>query len=103
MHIDAKFGGFFDAVFIDGILLHPALSQNVINHSPDGFSWGYCGSGSLQLALAILLHAGVSTEQAQACYRQFMTEFIAIQRRSDWTLDIDIIKWVQNHERAVSR
>jgi hypothetical protein len=27
------------------------------NHSPDGFEWGYHGSGPAQLALAILLHA----------------------------------------------
>jgi len=32
--------------------LSPRLG--VINHSPDGFSWGYSGSGPAQLALAIL-------------------------------------------------
>lgn len=28
--------------------------QDIRNHSPDGFSWGYGGSGPAQLALAIL-------------------------------------------------
>ena len=27
---------------------------NEINHSPDGFNWGYCGSGPAQLAYALL-------------------------------------------------
>lgn len=31
---------------------------NVIrNHSPDGFDWGYLGSGPAQLALALAVHA----------------------------------------------
>ena len=29
--------------------------QNIINHSPDGFCWGYAGSGPSQLALAIMI------------------------------------------------
>lgn len=28
--------------------------QDLISHSPDGFSWGYAGSGPAQLALALL-------------------------------------------------
>lgn len=35
--------------------LDPKESQGVINHSPNGFNWGYGGSGPAQLALAILL------------------------------------------------
>ena len=37
--------------------LHPRKSLAVYNHSPDGFAWGYGGSGPAQLALAILLRA----------------------------------------------
>ena len=29
--------------------------QNIINHSPDGFCWGYAGSGPSQLALGIMV------------------------------------------------
>lgn len=36
-------------------LLSPQPSQALRNHSPDGFEWGYAGSGPSQLALAILL------------------------------------------------
>ena len=42
-------------VLLDGDYLMPNKSQAVINHSPDGFSWGYNGSGPAQLALAIIL------------------------------------------------
>jgi hypothetical protein len=36
-------------VFLDGKLLNPELSQKYYNHSPDGFNWGYGGSGPSQL------------------------------------------------------
>jgi len=42
-------------VWLDGKLLDPKPSQKIINHSPDGFNWGYCGSGPSQLAMAVLL------------------------------------------------
>lgn len=35
--------------------LSPKESQSLRNHSPDGFEFGYAGSGPAQLALAILL------------------------------------------------
>jgi hypothetical protein len=42
-------------VWLDGKELSPARSQEYFNHSPDGFNWGYGGSGAAQLALAIML------------------------------------------------
>lgn len=42
-------------VYLDGKFLDPKPSQAVRNHSPDGFNWGYGGSGPAQLALAIML------------------------------------------------
>ena len=42
-------------VYLDGKWLSPARSQKYHNHSPDGFNWGYEGSGPAQLALAIML------------------------------------------------
>ncbi len=38
----------------DGSELDPGPSLEICNHSPDGFAWGYSGSGPSQLALAIL-------------------------------------------------
>ena len=42
-------------VTVDGQPLDPQPSQKLRNHSPDGFNWGYGGSGPAQLALGILL------------------------------------------------
>lgn len=42
-------------VYLDGHYLDPGPSQKYHNHSPDGYNWGYCGSGPSQLALAIML------------------------------------------------
>lgn len=42
-------------VFIDGFELRPEAGQAIMNHSPDGFNWGYGGSGPAQLALSIVL------------------------------------------------
>ena len=43
-------------VFIEEDEILPDESRRVVNHSPDGFSWGYGGSGPSQLALALCLH-----------------------------------------------
>ena len=42
-------------VWLGGQWLDPAPSQKQRNHSPDGFNWGYGGSGPAQLALARVL------------------------------------------------
>jgi len=40
---------------VNGKKLNPADSLKIVNHSPDGFGWGYGGSAPCQCALAILL------------------------------------------------
>ena len=46
------------------------------NHSPDGFCWGYAGSGPAQLALALVAdHAGDAI--AQKVYQDFKSIVIA--------------------------
>ena len=42
-------------VKMNGVSFDPARSQQLRNHSPNGFEWGYGGSGPSQLALALLL------------------------------------------------
>lgn len=70
-------GGF--PVFIDGKPLDPGPSQKIYNHSPDGFTWGYNGSGPAQLALAILLHFA-DERFARRYYQDFKSDVIARQR-----------------------
>lgn len=62
-------------VEISGVPLSPKPSQSVFNHSPDGFNWGYQGSGPTQLALAILLQYG-SQQFAVRYYHDFLTDVL---------------------------
>ena len=64
-------------VEVDGQALSPGPSQKIRNHSPDGFNWGYGGSGPAQLALAILLDFTGDSEAAQDRYQEFKFAFVA--------------------------
>lgn len=70
-------------VWLDGEELFPKESQKVYNHSPDGFNWGYGGSGPSQLALAILLKF-FPKEIASAQYQKFKWDVIAALPQSDF-------------------
>ncbi len=60
-------------VYLNGKRLDPANSQKHHNHSPDGFNWGYGGSGPAQLALAIMLKIKGSPDG----YQEFKFKTIA--------------------------
>ncbi len=64
-------------VWLDGKELLPDRSQRIRNHSPDGFCWGYGGSGPAQLALAVLLEIAPDEETALREYQTFKRELIA--------------------------
>lgn len=81
-------------VRVNGKRLDPRPSQRLMNHSPDGFNWGYGGSGPAQLALAILLAAGLTSRKALTHYQRFKWEVVARQR-GDWSLEIDIDQWLE--------
>jgi hypothetical protein len=57
-----------------GYLLSPR--HDLRNHSPDGFNWGYGGSGPAQLALALLADALGDDEKAQRLYQDFKFKVI---------------------------
>jgi hypothetical protein len=62
-------------VLHDGKPLDLARSLRLRRHSPDGFAWGYLGSGCSQLALALLLE--FTTEQeALARYHDFKADLV---------------------------
>lgn len=59
---------------------------HIVRHSPDGFSWGYGGSGPSDLALAILADV-LGVMPAPATYQQFKFDVIAtLDQDSNWTL-----------------
>lgn len=63
-------------VYKNDEVLDPGRSQRTRNHSPDGFAWGYGGSGPAQLALAILLEE-TDRKTAVERYQDFKWKVIA--------------------------
>ncbi len=64
-------------VWLDGRELLPGPSQRVYNHSPDGFNWGYGGSGPAQLALAVCLRLTGDRDLSFVLYPDFKWRVIA--------------------------
>lgn len=75
-------------VEVNGVPLDPRLDLR--NHSPDGFEWGYGGSGPAQLALAILANE-MGDEFALDHYQKFKDDFIAPMQEEDWGLISNLI------------
>lgn len=64
--------------FVDGGENHPLNPRyDLANHSPDGFEWGYAGSGPSQLALAILALVLNDDARALRLYQSFKDKIIA--------------------------
>jgi len=71
-------------IFLNDKELSPEKSQAVRNHSPDGFAWGYGGSGPAQLALAICLEIGYKGH-----YQNFKWEIISKLPQSNFNIEFD--------------
>lgn len=57
--------------------------NDLMNHSPDGFNWGYGGSGPAQLALAILA-IELGDQDALRYYQEFKHSLIANIKDDKW-------------------
>lgn len=70
------------------------------NHSPDGFQWGYLGSGPAQLALALAADATGDDELAQRVYHDLKFE-IVVGLGDCWQLDAgNIADFCRSLDRA---
>jgi len=66
--------------------------HDIRNHSPDGFAWGYGGSGPAQLALALLCDA-IGVERAEKLYQQFKFSVIArLPQDAGWTFTVEQVR-----------
>lgn len=66
-----------------------------INHSPDGFEWGYGGSGPSQLAYALLRHFTNDQAKAGKLYQEFKRDFIQNLHTDEWTIPVQAIgEWI---------
>lgn len=75
-------------VTVNGDMLEPRFDLR--NHSPDGFEWGYNGSGPSQLALAILANE-YGDKVAQEYYIDFREAFVARIVTDKWTLESETL------------
>lgn len=76
--------------------LSPEWSQRIRNHSPDGFNWGYGGSGPAQLALAILLDATNSIRHSRRLYQKFKFKFVSAWGDRWEITSHEICTWIAN-------
>lgn len=64
---------------------------HLVNHSPDGFEWGYYGSGPAQLAFAILYHFYGDEEIAKKHHQDFKDEVISTLHDDTWVLPYEFV------------
>ena len=68
------------------------------NHSPDGFEWGYAGSGPAQLALAILAQHTLDDRYAVRRHQDFKREVISHIRDNYWLIrGEEVADWIGDH------
>lgn len=71
------------------------------NHSPNGFQWGYGGSGPAQLALALLADALNDDARALRHYQTFKAARIASITGDTWEMTVGgILAEVERYEEA---
>lgn len=74
---------------------------DLANHSPDGFEWGYNGSGPAQLALAILAyHCRGEEQRALNNYQEFKDLVTSHIPSNNWGMDREFI---EQHLRAIEQ
>lgn len=77
-----------------------APRNDVANHSPDGFEWGYGGSGPAQLALAICLELlEGNAARALAVHQDVKWRFVGSETRDVWELEgATVLEYIANLE-----
>lgn len=88
----------------DGETFSPSRSLKIRNHSPDGFAWGYEGSGPAQLALGILLEC-TDRATAELLYQDFKRSVISMLPKdegSTWQLSSEEVqKWLHANSEKI--
>lgn len=88
-------------VYVNGHKLDPRKSQKRVNHSPDGFMWGYEGSGPAQLALAVMMQMleGSPDKDRINDYQKFKRDVIAkIPMDKSVAVEMDFVGWLNGEK-----
>lgn len=76
-------------IWLNGKEIFPNKSFKHRIHSPDGFAWGYAGSGPSQLALAICLEL-YDQRKALSEYMNFKFKYLTFLPQADFETEIKI-------------
>ena len=87
----------------DDDILNPTPIHKIWYHSPDGFNWGYEGSGPAQLALALLYDVTKDKDIAVRLHQEFKRDYVAAWGDTWEITDADIRGWVDSKLAAVER
>jgi len=68
--------------------------SHIVRHSPDGFNWGYGGSGPADTALSILTDC-VGGNAANAFYQEFKWKFVSGWKESFEITEKEIKDWLK--------
>lgn len=72
--------------------------EHIERHSPDGFNWGYGGSGPADTSLSILTDC-LGMEEANQLYQLFKGEFVACWGE-EWNISEEKIgEWVKKQNK----
>ena len=89
----------------DGEVIRRQGLKHICRHSPDGFQWGYGGSGPSDLALSLMVdyfeRQGVveAMREADGCYQDFKWDFIAKIFEAEWSItEEEIHQWREERE-----
>ena len=79
--------------------IHTNVPRRITHHSPDGFEWGYGGSGPSDFALNIL-SCYIGQEEAQKYYQNFKWAFIATMPLEGGVIKKDVIlNWLAKQNK----
>lgn len=74
------------------------VPQKFVWHSPDGFEWGYGGSGPADFALNILV-LFVDAPTARFLHQDFKFDFIAPMKQEGGTIKAEtILDWIREQK-----
>jgi len=80
----------------------PYRLRHFVQHSPDGFSWGYSGSGCAEAARCILIDCIGAGKVTPALYQAFKRAFIAPAGAELHIPEAAIQEWVANQTKGGS-
>jgi hypothetical protein len=76
--------------------------NDLLDHSPDGFQWGYMGSGPAQLALALLCDHLGDDDQAVLYHQDFKRAWVAGIHADTWWLKSDHLAAILDEIRSAT-